>query len=70
MPERMENPASVQQHSAVSEHEAAAHHDRETAHHHDTGDREFAEKNAVSARILVKMRTAYRRLPASIPKSR
>jgi hypothetical protein len=70
MPERMENPAIAQQHNAVSEHEAAAHHDREAADHHEPAEHENAEKNAVSAKILAKMRTAYRRLPASIPKSR
>jgi hypothetical protein len=70
MPERMENPASTQQRNAVSEHEAAGHHDRETTYHHDPGDHEYAEKNAVSARILAKMRTAYRRLPANTLKSR
>jgi hypothetical protein len=70
MPERMENPASAQQHNAVSEHEAAAHHDREAAHHQDPGEHEHAEKDAVSARILARMRTAYPRFTASTPKSR
>jgi hypothetical protein len=70
MSEKAELPASAQQQNADSEHEAASNHDRETAHHHDPGDQEYAEKHAVSARILARMRTAYRRLPSSIHKSR
>jgi hypothetical protein len=70
MSEKAELPASAQQQNAVSEHEAAANRDLETAHHHDPGDQEHTEKHAVSARILARMRTAYRRLPASIHNSR
>jgi hypothetical protein len=70
MSEKAELPASAQQQIAVSEHDAASNHDRETAHHPDSGDHEYAEKQAISARILARMRTAYRRLPASIPKNR
>jgi hypothetical protein len=70
MSEKAELPASAQQQNADSEHEAAAHHDREAAHDHDPGEHEHAEKHAVSARILARMRTAYPRFPASIPKSR
>jgi hypothetical protein len=69
VPEETKHPASAQHHNAASEH-AAAHHDREAAHHHDPDEREHTEKDAVSARILARMRTAYPRLPASIPKSR
>jgi hypothetical protein len=70
MPEKTKHPASAQQHNAASEHEAAAHHDREAAHHHDPGEHEYVEKHSVSARILARMRAAYPRCPASIPKSR
>jgi hypothetical protein len=70
MPERMENPASVQQHNDASEDEATAHHDGEAAPHHAPGEHEHAEKDAVSARILARMRTTYPRFPASTPKSR
>jgi hypothetical protein len=70
MSEKAELPARAQQQNAVSVHEAAANHDCETAHHHDLGGQKYAEKHDVSAKILARMRTAYRRLPASIPKSR
>jgi hypothetical protein len=70
MPERMENPASVQQHNDASEDEATAHHDREAAPHHAPGEHEHEEKHTVSARILARMRTGYPRLPAKDPKSR
>jgi hypothetical protein len=70
MSENAELPARAQQQNVVSEHEAAANRDRETAHHHDPGGQEYAEKHAVSARILARMRTAYRRLPASMHNSR
>jgi hypothetical protein len=70
MAEKTKYPASAQQHNGASEHEAAAHHDREAAHYHDPGEHEHAEKHAVSARILARMRAAYPRFRASIPKSR